>query len=132
MVTLMAWESTNYAWNSFAHSFGAFVTSSGFAGAAAVSAAGLAAWQVHKTRKQDRLQYDLESVQKRFEWVADRSTAPPGQRAVLSKPQKAAMLRLIRHRAESLGDDLLTDMIREYRDDNLDALLGEAAPTRQS
>jgi hypothetical protein len=130
-------ESANYAWNSFGHSLGAFVTSSGFAGAAAVGAAGVAAWQVRKTRKQDRLEYDLESVQKRFEWVVDRSTAPTGQHAldkspVLTKAQTAAMLRLIRKRANDLRDDLLTNMIREYRDDNLGDLLGEAAPTHQS
>jgi hypothetical protein len=137
MVRLMAWESANYAWNSFAHSLGAFVVSSGFAGLAAVLAAGLAAWQVSKTRRDERLKRDLESVQKRFEWVVERSTPPTGRHApdkssVLTSAQTAAMLRSIRSRAQALGDDLLTDIIRTYRTDKVVDLLWEDAPDRRS
>lgn len=120
MVTLTAWESANYAWNSLAHSIGAFVVSAGFAGVAAVAAAVLAARQVSETREEERLKRDLERVQKRFEWVVDRSTAPTSRHAVeessvLTSAQTAAMLRAIRTRADELGDDLLTDIIRTYR-----------------
>jgi hypothetical protein len=114
-----------------------FVVSAGFAGVAAVSAAVLAARQVSATREEERLKHDLESVQKRFEWVVDRSTAPTGRHiveksSVLTSLQTAAMLRAIRTRADDLGDELLTALIRAYRNDKIGDFLGEGVPKDQT
>ncbi|EHB48812.1 hypothetical protein MycrhDRAFT_5653 [Mycolicibacterium rhodesiae JS60] len=74
--TVLAWQSTNWLWNDIGHSLGAFLTSSGFGGVAAVTAAGIAAWQVYRTRNQDlavtrKEEADRHSDQlwTRFEWV---------------------------------------------------------------
>lgn len=76
VATVLAWQSSSWLWNDLGHSLGAFLTSAGFGGVAALCAAGIAARQVYRTRQQDlrvsrKAEADRHSDQlwTRFEWV---------------------------------------------------------------
>jgi phosphate/sulfate permease len=118
--TGLAWESGHWAWNQFGHAMAQFFVSPGLAGAAAVLAAYLAARQVQKTREQDKVTKQLESLWKRFEWLVDRSTPKSnGGGAVLGVRRPMTILASIRVSARRLGDDHLHDMIGTYMENEL-------------
>lgn len=123
----LAWESTNYAWNSWWHAVGAFVTSAGFAGLTAVAAAVIAAWQVKRTREQERTRRQIDDLWTRFAWVVDRFT-PTGKDdiRVLRKPRAVIMLTSIRDAAKPLGDQHLVSLVQNYLDNTV-TTLGQTA-----
>ena len=78
-------------------------------------AAYLAARQVQKTREQDKVTKQLESLWKRFEWVVDRSTPKSnGEVTILSARRSTTILDSIRDSARTLGDVHLHEMVETY------------------
>jgi hypothetical protein len=137
--TTLAWH-WGYPWfNDFAHGFGAFLTSSGLAGLAAVGAASIAAWQVSKTRRQDKQNRvdDREADEKarqidalwtRFAWVVDQLKPPEKGGSAFLASQAAPMLDTIQVAAGELGETQLSGMITAYRRAQLQSLLQQIGP----
>jgi hypothetical protein len=98
--TVLAWQSATWQVNDSLHALGAFVTSSGAAGFAALGAATIAAIQVKRTRDADitvrnklqeaeEKQRQLEAVWDRFQWVVEHAIEGENGRPPLYKPATA-------------------------------------------
>lgn len=105
----LAWEwIANPFWNDLLHGLGAFATSPGFAGAAAVAAASIAALQVRSTRNTERQNKRRDEVWERFCWYHENyESLPPSMRSNL--------LRSIRKAAEDCGDVYLWEIFTDER-----------------
>jgi hypothetical protein len=119
---LLAWHSSHASLDTALHGLGTFATSAGFGGAAAVTAALIAARQVGKTRK-------VEALWARFQWVIDQiggqtaaaadgqtAAAPDGQppsapgKYTLTSNEATVMLAAIRKRCRWI-DKHLRDLV---------------------
>lgn len=117
MTQVLAWHSTCWLIQDGIHSLGAFVTSPGAAGTAAVVAAVIAAKEVQRTRAADNADRQREDLWERFEWVVDRSTSTKaGKKPVLTAARAVAMLVPLRDAAEPLGDSALVALIQGFLD----------------
>lgn len=113
--TVVAWESDCWLVNDLGHSVGAFLTSSGAAGVAAVLAAFVAAKQVYRNRVEDkranRKQEDdrhSERLWTRFAWIA-------ANRADLGPVATAQMLTALDNSAKDHPDQSLQQLLSVHR-----------------
>ncbi|GAA1890497.1 hypothetical protein [Williamsia serinedens] len=127
MRTVLAWGDNVGFWDQFGHGLGAFVTSPGVAGLAAVAAAVVAAWQVALTRNKDerarqQQRKDEESARavdaaaqrqsqlwERFTWVIN-------QAATQNIDTVVALLEVVEQVARAENDAALIQLIEQQRD----------------
>ncbi len=123
---VLAWQSSTWLINDALHSLGAFITSSGAAGIAAVTAAVIAARQVQRTRANDIADRKREDLWQRFEWVVDNSTTTSSDRKpALTAARAVAMLVTLRNAAKPLGDDALVTLIQDVLDHLITGITAE-------
>lgn len=126
--TVLAWESSSWWWNDAAHAAGAFVTSPGIAGLAALAAALIAARQVYLTRQNDHLvsakqekDRHTDRLWTRFQWIAEHQHE-------LGPMTFYRMIKAVEVEAED-ADDGLHQLISQLRAKNVQRIDVEA--TRQ-
>lgn len=112
---VVAWEAHNWFLNDASHALGAFLTSSGFAGTAALVAAIIAAKQVSGTRRDDRAAAAAvndakrrDQLWQRFEWLSTNRTD-------LGATSTARMLLALEREAGAANDPNLVDIVAQVR-----------------
>ena len=112
---LVAWEAHNWFIDDAGHALGAFLTSSGFAGTAALIAAIIAAKQVSGTRKDDRAAAAAvndakrrDQLWQRFEWISTNRTD-------LGAASATRMLLALEREARNENDPNLVNIVAQVR-----------------
>jgi hypothetical protein len=138
--TVVAWQWHGcVSWLSATlHGLGAFATSAGFGGLAALGAAVIAADQVRKTRNRDNIKHTelrdadnkryeddrkieetnrkREALWDRFEWVIDQTRADSGGTRTLGLTEVNVMPEAMETRCAGVDDEHLELLIQQVQD----------------
>lgn len=129
--TVLAWQWHGcLSWLSTSlHALGAFMTSAGFGGLAALGAAVVAADQVRKTRSNDNERHERdwkrEALWERFEWTMDQTRAGSDGKRTLSLGNIQVMLKGMLTRVDELNDAHLKQLIEQVHGAIVTAVLKE-------